>query len=714
MKMVFKSKIKWIALFVLILSTVSLVVHLSITRPSGAYSMQSTLMPFNGFDFTASIFAPQSDRFVINKKLWGPVKSLKSLQPYANPRSNYPVPSERTNGYIYAKLFGGFEKIRSAICDLVTISRLLNATLVIPEIQESLQSKRISYKFKSFSYLYDEDQFIASLKNDVNIVKSLPENLKSARRRNEVRTYKPKRFASPNFYVKEILPVLKKSKVIGLLLHDGGCLQKGYAHFNDRSMVFHLVPILVGCDALIDDHVDIHKAWHLQFCNGTSHFGALNLGIHGTSILPPSMFEFQRLRCRVAFHALKFRREIQMVGQLMVQRLRASGQPILAFHPGLDVHAELIQYRRAQMIKQGILNGELGVDSQILRDNGSCPLMPEEVGLLLQAMGYSNRTVIYVAGSETFGGQRVLIPLRAMFSNTVDRTRVCTKQELSDLVGPETPLPLNPFQPPPTKSEEQLKEKWNMAGPRPRPLPPPPDRPTYRHEKEGWYGWITESDTEPDPSPVDLRMQAHRLLWDALDYIVSVEADAFFPGFHNDGSGWPDFSSLVMGQRLYESASSKTYRPDRRVLEEFFYITRDNMYYHHNYSWKLSVREHLNKSLSEDGLIRQSLLSKPATFLSHPLPECSCRIPSAEVPKQVKGNDGRFLYGGEDECPIWMKHSQEETHLESAMAGDGSNGNTELEFENDGVEEQESDDNAGKSSLTQLHMDQDDEWDPND
>ncbi|KAJ6884013.1 protein EMBRYO SAC DEVELOPMENT ARREST 30-like [Populus alba x Populus x berolinensis] len=672
MKMVFISKIKRIALFVLMLSMVSLVVHLSITRLSGAYSMQSTLIPFNGFDFTASIFAPQGDRFVRNMKLWGPVMSLKSLQPYANPRSNYPVPDEGNNVYIYAKIFGGFEKIRSSICDLVTISRLLNATLVIPEIQESLPSKGISYKFKSFSYLFDEDQFIASLSNDVNIVKSLPENLKAARQRNEVRTYKPKRSASPNFYVKEILPVLKKSKVIGLVLHDGGCLQ---------------------------------------------------------SILPPSMSEFQRLRCRVAFHALKFRREIQMVGQLMVQRLRASGQPFLAFHPGLvrnilayhgcaelfqDVHTELIQYRRAQMIKQGILNGELGVDSHIHRDNGSCPLMPEEVGLLLQAMGYPNRTVIYVAGSETFGGQRVLIPLRAMFSNTVDRTRVCTKQELSDLVGPETPLSLNPFQPPPTKSEEQLKEEWNMAGPRPRPLPPPPDRPIYQHEKEGWYGWITESDTEPDPSPVDLRMQAHRLLWDALDYIVSVEADAFFPGFHNDGSGWPDFSSLVMGQRLYESASSITYRPDRRVLAELFNITRDNMYYHLNYSWKLSVREHLNKSLSEDGLIRQSLLSKPTTFLSHPLPECSCRIPSAEVPKQVKGNDGRFLYGGEDECPTWMKHSQEDTQFESAVAEDGSNGNNELEYENDGVEQQESDDNAVKSSLTQLPVDQDNEWDPND
>lgn len=185
-----------------------------------------------------------------------------------------------------------------------------------------------------------------------------------------------------------------------------------------------------------------------------------------------------------------------------------------------------------------------------------------QVGILLRAMGYPPKTIIYLAGSETFGGQRVLIPLRAMFANLVDHTSLCSKSELSDLLGPETPLPHDLFQSPPAKSEE-LKEEWKKAGPRPRPLPPPPDRPIYRHEKEGWYGWITETDTEPDPSPLDLRMQVHRLLWDALDYIVSVEADAFFPGFHNDGSGWPDFSSLVMGHRLYEIASSRTYRPDR-------------------------------------------------------------------------------------------------------------------------------------------------------
>lgn len=186
-----------------------------------------------------------------------------------------------------------------------------------------------------------------------------------------------------------------------------------------------------------------------------------------------------------------------------------------------------------------------------------------QVGILLKALGYSQKAIIYLAGSEMFGGQRVLIPLRAMFPNLVDRTSLCSMEELSKLVGPETPLPENTYEMPPRKSDKQIKEEWNNAGPRPRPLPPPPDRPIYQHEKEGWYGWLTENDTEPSPSPMDLRNQAHRLLWDALDFVVSAEADVFFPGFNDDGSGLPDFSSLVMGQRLYERPSSRTYRLDR-------------------------------------------------------------------------------------------------------------------------------------------------------
>lgn len=39
------------------------------------------------------------------------------------------------------------------------------------------------------------------------------------------------------------------------------------------------------------------------------------------STLPPQMAELQRLRCRVAFEALRFRKEVQELGFRMVQRL---------------------------------------------------------------------------------------------------------------------------------------------------------------------------------------------------------------------------------------------------------------------------------------------------------------------------------------------------------------------------------------------------------
>ncbi|KAK8504582.1 hypothetical protein V6N12_017124 [Hibiscus sabdariffa] len=294
------------------------------------------------------------------------------------------------------------------------------------------------------------------------------------------------------------------------------------------------------------------------------------------------MSEFQRLRCRVAYHALQFRPEIQILGRRMVERLRAWGQPFLAYHP--DFAKMLIQARK----EMG--NGTKKRDGQILKNNLEV-IFNDQVGLLLRAMGYPSKTIIYLAGSQTFGGQRLLIPLRAMFGNLL----------------------------------------------------------------EGWYGWITETDKEPSPSPMDLRRQAHRLLWDALDYIVSVDADAdaFFPGFNNDGSGWPDFSGLVMGQRLYERAASNLSTRQENFAALFNSI-RDNMY-HPKHEWTLSVKEHLSRSLSEEGLIRQSLLSKPNSFLSHPLPECSCKISSLETAKQIKGKDGRVLYGDEHECPKWMQ-----------------------------------------------------------
>lgn len=666
--MLFKSRIKWFALVGLVLSVFSILVHLLLAKYSSGDLVQYHARTGFSQEFVPKLGQKNSKY----RKLWGSVSPLETLQPYANPRSRYPAPGEHNNGFIYAKIFGGFEKIRSSICDLVTIARLLNATLVLPEIQESTRSKGISSKFKSFSYLYNEEQFIAALTNDVIVVKSLPKSLKEARKRKNIATFSPKNSASPTFYIRDVLPKLKQANVIGLLITEGGCLQ---------------------------------------------------------SILPPSMGEYQRLRCRVAFHALDFRPEIKELGRRMVERLRAWGQPYMAFHPGLvrdtlayhgcaelfqDVHTELVQQRRAQMIRHGIVREQLNIDSHVQRRNGSCPLMPEEVGLLLRAIGYLPNTIIYVSKAETFGGQRILIPLRAMYSNLVDRTSLCTKQELSDLIGYEAPIHSDIARSRPAKSQAQLIEEWKRAGPRPRPLPPPPARPIYRHEKEGWYGWVAETDSEPDPSPTDLRMQAHRLLWDALDYIVSVEADGFFPGFNNDGSGWPDFSSLVMGHRLYQMASARTYRPDRKYLIKMLDDIRDHMY-HPKHNWTVSVREHLNRSLGVDGLIKESLESKPTSFLSHPFPECSCRTPESTpgISEPVKGSNGEFLYGGEDECPEWMQRG-----LETVNSGEISLPEEGVDESEPGEDDMDSElpesDDVGNKVDASRPSDQDEEMDPDD
>lgn len=186
-----------------------------------------------------------------------------------------------------------------------------------------------------------------------------------------------------------------------------------------------------------------------------------------------------------------------------------------------------------------------------------------QVGILLRAYGYSWDTVIYVSGGEVFGGQKKLIPLHAMFENVVDRTSLSVPWELNRMYGREANLvDKSPKILPPIKLEKKPLV-WKTSGARPRPLPPPPPRAKYPYNIEGWWGWVAESDNEPESTVMELRTNAHKLLWEAIDYTICVEADVFVPGFDRDGKGHPNFASLVMGHRLYQSASSKTFRIDR-------------------------------------------------------------------------------------------------------------------------------------------------------
>ncbi|KAI5057238.1 hypothetical protein GOP47_0027253 [Adiantum capillus-veneris] len=608
--MVLKSKIKWAALIGLALSAFSLATHFLLARFFAATDVQVSTHEIQAI---VGWSAPAEDSHY--GKVWSRVKPLQNLRPYSTPRKSYVASTQVTNGFLWAVIEGEFHDIRSSICDLVVVARLLNVTLVLPELQEVSSATGISSKYKGFGYIYDEKHFIMTLKRDVSVVKYFPKRFAGVRKRKALMKASPS--STPDFYMKTFLPALKTRGALGFVISGGGCLQ---------------------------------------------------------SMLPPQLAEYQRLRCRVAFEALRFRKEVQELGFRMVQRLQALGQPYLAFHTGLerdslafhgcaerfqDLHTELIQHRRALMIKEGHLKGNLSVDSELVWKNGSCPIMPEEAGVLFRALGYGPHTRIYISGGEIFGGQRVLVPLRAMFRNLEDRTSLTTEEERAVVYGPEEALPPPPPSPPPPSPEDikKMLAAWEVAGPRPRPLPPPPSRNIYIHELEGWWSWLAVSDQEPPPSFADLQLKGHKLLWAALDYIICVEATVFFPGFDRDRNGRPSFASMVTGHRAYLAPSLRTYRPDRKSIAKLLERAGENLY-RPTSSWILMVRKNLKSTLDFTPLGKTHVTSKEDLFLSHPVPECSCQLSGKTGSKNSStASEKNAISQAFDEiCPRWMEN----------------------------------------------------------
>jgi hypothetical protein len=131
--------------------------------------------------------------------------------------------------------------------------------------------------------------------------------------------------------------------------------------------------------------------------------------------------EIQRLRCRVNFEALKFVPAIRQLGDTLIQRLQETSQlqndnyaqetaKYLALHLRFDkdmaAHSAcdfgggkaerlaLAKYR--SVVWQGrVSNAQLS--SLKLRELGKCPLTPEEVGIMLAALGFGPHTRVYLA-----------------------------------------------------------------------------------------------------------------------------------------------------------------------------------------------------------------------------------------------------------------------------------------------------------------------------
>jgi len=156
--------------------------------------------------------------------------------------------------------------------------------------------------------------------------------------------------------------------------------------------------------------------------------------------LPP---DFQKLRCKVAFHALRFAAPIQALGDKLAKRMWSQG-PYLALHlrlekdvwvrtgclPGLgEEFDEQIRFVRKSNPRLLTARGEkMGFTRRKLA--GLCPLTGLEVARLLKALGASERTRIYWAGGEPLGGQLALEPLLKEFPQLYNKENLASAEEL--------------------------------------------------------------------------------------------------------------------------------------------------------------------------------------------------------------------------------------------------------------------------------------------
>ncbi|KAL6556925.1 O-fucosyltransferase 29 [Orobanche hederae] len=290
-----------------------------------------------------------------------------------------PVREKFSNGYLLIATSGGLNQQRIGITDAVVVARILNATLVVPELDHHSYWKDQS----DFVNIFDVDWFISYLSKDVPIVKRVPEKVMRSMDKPPY-TMRVPRKSEPDYYLEQVLPILLRRRV---------CRVVQLTKFDYR---------------LAND---------------------LNEGL-------------QKLRCRVNYHALRFTRPIRNLGQRLVMRMRKMAKRFIAVHLRFEPDmlafsgcyfgwGDKERHELAEIRKRWDTLPELSPDEE--RTRGKCPLTPHEVGLLLRALDFDNNTYLYVASGEIYGGEETLRPLKELFPNFYTKETLAS-EELKSLV----------------------------------------------------------------------------------------------------------------------------------------------------------------------------------------------------------------------------------------------------------------------------------------
>ncbi|RWR87455.1 O-FucT domain-containing protein [Cinnamomum micranthum f. kanehirae] len=283
-----------------------------------------------------------------------------------------PVNESLSNGYLLIATSGGLNQQRTGITDAVVVARILNATLVIPELDHHSFWKDDS----DFINIFDVDWFISSLSKDVTIIKRISDKAMRSMERPPY-TMRVPRKSAPEFYLDQVLPVLLRRHVVQLTKFDYRLTNR------------------------LDD-------------------------------------ELQKLRCRVNYHALRFTKPIQDLGQIIVKRMRKMSSRFISVH--LRFEPDMLAFSGCYYGGGDKERNELGairkrwatlpdLNPEGEQRREKCPLTPYEVGLMLRAIGFGNDSYLFVASGEVYGGEETLKPLKDLFPNFYTK-EILAKEDL--------------------------------------------------------------------------------------------------------------------------------------------------------------------------------------------------------------------------------------------------------------------------------------------